>query len=279
MIKTPTVFVLGAGASQPYGFPTAARLVAIAQRDGRGSVSSILGAAGFPQEEIHAFLDRLRGSGQSVDAFLERQPAFKKVGKAFLAMQLLPLEDDTSLCNAAEDVDWHRYVIAGMCPPTPSRFVGNRLKVVTFNFDRSFERRLFLMVRATYGLSDTDAAELARSVPVLHLHGHLGLPAWLDPPPGTHPARLYAPTNEAAAILACAEQIRVISDEIDPPALDQAREFLDAAEVIHFVGFGFHEDNLNRLDATRLGSKTLFGTCHGVASGSGVSVPLLQLSA
>jgi hypothetical protein len=46
--------------------------------------------------------------------------------------------------------------------------------VITFNFDRSFEYRLFRMLRGSYGLDDNQAGKLCAVVPVLHIHGSLG---------------------------------------------------------------------------------------------------------
>lgn len=54
----------------------------------------LLGDMGISQQEITAFRENLLGSQQpSVDAFLEYRPEFEKVGKAAMAMILLPAED------------------------------------------------------------------------------------------------------------------------------------------------------------------------------------------
>src|SRR4051812_40649295 len=104
MIKTPTVLVLGAGASRPYGFPTAYEMVqtAGAVADGTNDwLLQILETVGIPKPTAKEFFVRLRNSGQySMDAFLQRQPKDAKdrmIGKATMIAQLIRGESDEGL--------------------------------------------------------------------------------------------------------------------------------------------------------------------------------------
>ena len=47
------------------------------------------------------------------------------------------------------------------------QFLCNNLKVITFNFDRSFERRLFLAVQTNY--PGEDVPTLVAKIPILHV--------------------------------------------------------------------------------------------------------------
>jgi hypothetical protein len=85
VITTPTVSVLGAGASYPYGFPTAKGLKELiceqfSSTNARASqFLSFLNPEGsnYAPEEFFQFREAFLKSGQpSVDAFLERRPEF-----------------------------------------------------------------------------------------------------------------------------------------------------------------------------------------------------------
>lgn len=99
MIKRPTVFVLGAGASYPYGFPT-----------GEGLVTEIIGLAsknrtldaflynGCVDQDVKRFaVDLADSDALSVDAFLEHRPDFLKIGKLAVCLSLIPRERDSVL--------------------------------------------------------------------------------------------------------------------------------------------------------------------------------------
>jgi len=95
MIRTPTVFVLGAGASQPFAFPTGRELVdhtvqALQSNENRAFFTQL----GFAEEDVIRFRDQLWGSGRnSVDAFLEHREEFVDVGKAVIAWALYEAND------------------------------------------------------------------------------------------------------------------------------------------------------------------------------------------
>jgi hypothetical protein len=267
LIEKPTVFVLGAGASHPYGFPTARGLLELPYASiGADSVlRQVLTGCGFLEDEILDFCRRLKRSGQdSIDLFLERAPRFLNVGKAAIAVQLLPQEFNQFAWDRSEDTDWCRYLFARMAPRNRADFGSNRLKIVTFNFDRSFEWRLARMLHGTYdGMTAEEATDLAASIGIVHIHGQLAG----DPPslaPDFTDTREHPPTAEE--VLACIDQIRLSSEPAAGPQIDRAREWLQEAEVVCFLGFGFNTENLDKLNASSLGNKALHGTCKGMSS-------------
>ena len=77
MIEKETVFVLGAGASKPYQFPTGSELAdKVYQELSQGAtIDDMRAFCGFSGDEINDFRLALHYSGQtSVDAFLEHRP-------------------------------------------------------------------------------------------------------------------------------------------------------------------------------------------------------------
>ena len=85
-IRIPTVLVLGAGASEPYGYPIGERLrdlVTALPNDGLGGVKTnlIFHQLGHEREEWHTFVKILRHSGyRSVDRFLQKTVDFLEIG-------------------------------------------------------------------------------------------------------------------------------------------------------------------------------------------------------
>ncbi len=125
-----------------------------------------------------------------------------------------------------------------MLGPGPDDFKKNKLKIVTFNFDRSFERRLFLMLKANHGLTELEAGALCAHMPVLHVHGQLGLPSWLPSASETAKARPYNEERSASEVNRFAAQIQIISDDIPPERIEKARDWLLSANRVCFIGFG-----------------------------------------
>src|SRR5687768_4393062 len=101
MITKPTVLVLGAGVSYPYGYPTGAELLEdVFQNVVRDEWKTILGAYGVKESELDQFRSELHQSQKpSVDAFLEHRPEFIKVGKGAIAISLLSREHPDKLLD------------------------------------------------------------------------------------------------------------------------------------------------------------------------------------
>ena len=64
-------------------------------------------------------------------------------------------------------------LFARMVPRDRAAFANNRLQIITFNFDRSFEWWLARVLRATYGVDLDEAVTLGASIEVIHVHGQL----------------------------------------------------------------------------------------------------------
>src|SRR6266487_1140334 len=102
VITIPTVLVLGAGASYPYGFPTAKELkkrICEEFSNPNTAASRLLGeGASYSPEDFFNFKEAFLKSGQpSVDAFLEWRPNFLDIGKLAIAYCLIPFEDESKL--------------------------------------------------------------------------------------------------------------------------------------------------------------------------------------
>src|SRR5262249_10209399 len=135
----------------------------------------------------------------------------------------------------------------------PETFKDNQVRVITFNFDRSFERRLFLFLKAFFGMTDADAARLRGAIPVLHLHGSLGGEKWLDE--NRPESRQYEPAASPEQCVALLDRLRIVHEEIDRDELKRARDWLHDTETVCFLGFGYHQLTLKRLETEKVWPK------------------------
>lgn len=269
MITKKTTLVLGAGASQPFGFPTGRGLLDEVVRgleEEGGSVMQRYGLidSGFESSEIEEFRYELSRSGrQSVDAFLEHRPEFLDVGKAAIATFLKPAEQEWELFDPAVKGNWYEYLFQQM-NASFEEFPQNRLSVVTFNYDRSLEFYLYTALKHAYGKTDEEVVEAVRGIPINHVHGHLGLLPELD---GSG-VPFECDEIDGALIRQAAKGIQIIHEDSERGPLEFASKLVREAEVVCFLGFGYHEANLRRiglLDTPKVRAR-LFGTAKGFTS-------------
>jgi len=282
MIVQPTVFVLGAGASEPYGFPLgsnlAAQICAIMPSTVRNQP---------PTNEHFRLLQKwLKEGGHEVDVpaaselsrrFLESgcltldeflEPAgnhgFLPLIKAAIAYHLILHEQDSHLVTVSPKTDWVAYLFREMRTSDPAEFEKNTVRFITFNCDRSLERKLFLMLRSSYGISDAEASQIAAKVPIAHVHGSLGGASWF--PNSDHGARDYANDVDRNTYGHLVDEIRIIHEEVrDSNVLTTIHEWLRQAHTICFLGFGFHPTNTGRLNLMHPYTAAIFGTALGLS--------------
>ena len=90
MIEKRVVFVTGAGASVPYGFPLGYKLVTeLFAANIDQDLYVPLRDLGYRRDDIVGFRDDLLLSARtSIDAFLETNPKYLRLGKAVIALLL-----------------------------------------------------------------------------------------------------------------------------------------------------------------------------------------------
>jgi hypothetical protein len=180
VITTPTVLVLGAGASYPYGFPTAKELKGLicetfSHRE--APASRLLGDnSDYSPDEFFGFREAFLKSGQpSVDAFLERRPSFLGVGKLAIAYCLIPFEDEAKLYRPdfLRGGDWYEYLSVKLSSSF-EEFGNNKLSIITFNYDRSLEQYLLNSLVNLHGRTFDECAKTLAKIPIIHVYGQLG---------------------------------------------------------------------------------------------------------
>jgi hypothetical protein len=264
MIRRPTVLVLGAGVSTPFGFPSGYGLL---QQVLDPFFRDKLTAHVHDEPLVDAFLEALRFSGMlSVDAFLERRTEFLEVGKTAIALTLMPLERPEVLRDRPQSPRWLDLLWAKLVAK-PEDFPKNQLTIITFNYDRLVEFYLLTALRHTYGISEDQAATLLETISILHVHGQLGA---LASPHGRSFDSDPSPHNVKVAV----SGIRVVHElAMDDVGFVTARRALVAAERVYFLGFGYLSENLRRLEIASLVEKReLHGSAMGIEKGEMVSI-------
>jgi hypothetical protein len=162
-ITTPTVLILGAGASRPHGFPLGRELRDIVCR--LLEKPGLFIELGHSEMHVRAFRDELRFSAyRSVDQFLERNEAFLAIGKQAIAAALLPAENEDRLFSpGAPGEHWYELLVDRMAVDTDDWFK-NRL----FNRDNvgvsgsSIRRRATASRESLAGLSLASSSATGR---------------------------------------------------------------------------------------------------------------------
>lgn len=279
MITTPTVLILGAGASVHVRFPTGAKLAGLVL-DRCDSEYSQLGQLGYAPTSIKDFKQAFRlSSRKSVDRFLEHRPDFLEIGRAAIAEVLISFENPEIL--ALEENDWYPFLFERMDSDFCD-FVKNRLAVVTFNYDRSLEQFLFTALTNSFGRSGPEVATTLTSIPIVHVHGSLGRLPWQDPD-----GRSYTIDVDPDSLRKAADSIRIVHEAADDdPLFGEAARLLQSAERIVFLGFGYHPTNIRRLghQLDQRNGQQVIGSTIGMTDlevrtvnrESGLSLPLVR---
>jgi hypothetical protein len=188
MIKKRVVFLLGAGASRGYGYPSGVELMTRLTAVSNDQLA-VLEEEGVPREQVHQFMHQLRDCGlNSVDSFLKRNPAY-----------------------AGAAISWN------------------------------------------------EAAASVGALTTIHLHGSIG------PLPGFEHGRLpYGEIQGADEILQAAQGILTLGEAGSEKAYKAAAEFIQTAEVIISLGFGFHEEIISSLGIRGTSNVAVCGTCQGL---------------
>lgn len=257
MIRRSTTFILGAGASRSYGFPTAYGLYDRVC-SGQSQTPPIARDDPVLQELAEGlfgdFRRELRQSGQqSVDAFLEHRADLLDVGKRAIACGLIPFESEKALFTSEHGLRWYEHLFAAMNSRLPE-FRQNAVQVLTFNYDRSLEHFLTTSLAATHNISLPKAWEQIQHIPIVHLYGALGAHS-----PGGQVGRPYDTSITALAVQHCVDSLKIVHENVsDDKEFIRAYSILGETQRVVFLGFAFHRANVDRLRLHTVSSNVEF---------------------
>lgn len=299
MFKSKTVFVVGAGASKEAGLPIGSELTDSIARLLNFS-SNVVGRLEAGDYEIYQSLrnlaqrdsdwadNRLPYSGrelsdamrlaQSIDTFLQSHRAnreFVLLGKLGIVRAIALAESKSKMASreVGRPFDlsnlsdtWYfalaRMLFSGV-PADQPQLAFENVTFIVFNYDRCLQVFLVRAAETFFRIERAQAERLINSVTFIHPYGSLG--------------DIFQPNNDRIAfgsehldLIATASSIKTFSEQSDlRTAITQ--EVFDAEKII-FLGFGFHDQNMEILDisenvapsATHPATR-IFATTHGLS--------------
>jgi hypothetical protein len=265
MFKGRTVFILGAGASKPYEFPTGYELVTDIVKN-----FTIPEKIGLLHRSMEKFLverktdlvgnfekSLSKAMPNSIDDYLEYHPEYLEVGKAAIALALIPYEKEATLFNRNQSVDWYSMIVEVLRKDIES-LQNKKISFVTFNYDRSLDHYLFTQLREFLNLSLDDSNAVMKKIPIVHIYGQIGSLPWQG---GQNIREYESKVNES--IIQTAMQDLLVIHEANKVQnnFEEAQKLFQLCDRIIFLGYGYHEANNMGLNLIEKGKgKQLFGT-------------------
>ena len=277
MITQETVFILGAGASAPYGYPTAKELRTFIIKKFRKLYSDYLRSsknfgAIDANNESNKFSYLIESFNQSatnsIDLFLSRnKESFYEQGKFILAWCILYFESISRFNESIRkpETDWYKWFYNEITKEIIrsndlEKLRDNKLKFITFNYDRSFEEFLSQSLIFSFAGDRKDVTNSLGWIKVIHTYGKILELQWENPEKGEK----YQ-TNKILDLAEKAkENIQIIYEE-RKTQIEEIKEIISAAQRIFFLGFSYAKENLEAIGLTNLINKQqyIYGTALG----------------
>lgn len=299
------VYVIGAGASKEVNLPTGAELkdrianyLDIRFEDGytRSSGDAYITDAlriYVSQQGHHDINPHLHAGWRirdampqaiSIDNFIDTHNDDKKIelcGKLAIVRSILDAEshsllyiDNSNIYNTinfnALEPTWYSSFMKLLTENCRINELPDRLKsisLIIFNYDRCVEHFLFNSFKNYYGISDSDSAELVKSIEIFHPYGVVGNLPWQGGQFVEFGAKPQPPT-----LLQLAGDIKTFTEGTDPESSEilAIRKNIGEADKIVFLGYAFHDLNMqlispSTLHLDQLSTTTYYGTAKGIS--------------
>ena len=277
MIEEPTCLILGAGASRPYGLPTTRELrdLILALRSPTGAATAESFPLNMPQKAwldpgnpakewniylnevsdsaqhkhlLPDFWSKFYGADRSIDWFLRRNESkFGDIARLQIAAVLLACERSDKLSG-----DWYQLLSEEILPRNLESLEEGKLSIISFNYDRSFERYFLNQFESLCDFPADKAKAALSRIRLKHVYGQLGS---LDEVP-------YGDFIKAAD---AAKDIRVIRLEPDEVVQTRLGKMIRECTYINFIGFGFDDDNIDLLGPKHFTNKRVYSSSSGLS--------------
>ena len=260
MISEPTVFVLGAGASCPYGFPSGiglrADIISSFCDQYQHYMESDPNLERYSAQESNKakkFTDTFKKSStKSIDLFLARNPEFEDIGKMAIALIILKAEYNSKFRESMKDrsLDWYSYLFDRLTDglfkkDNYSRFSENNVSFITFNYDRSFEHFLYeSLIHSFNNIPAKNINEQINQLRIIHVFGQISGLEWQELPSKLE----YRHEVNRINVQELVKNLRIIYEEKENPDLEEAQQLISEAHNIFFLGFGYSKENLGLLN-------------------------------
>lgn len=280
MITDNTVFILGAGASVPYGYPTGEGLRQDICQNFEKQIKSLGNIPHHPESEVrdilekaHPFCDAfLKSSTPSIDLFLNRNRKFGEIGKIAIVTSILEAERNSCFRENMhhKSQDWYSYLFQKMTedliePKSYEDFRNNKVTFITFNYDRSLEHFLYESLLNAFSLApENEIISQLNWIKVFHVYGVIDKLPWQGE--GTK----YKDDYSLTSINKMKNNIKLIHERINLDGRDwkirDIKRAMQYASRFYFLGFGYAEENLDILKMRSFldGRQNIYGTAVGM---------------
>lgn len=138
-----------------------------------------------------------------------------------------------------------------------------RVKIVSFNYDRCFQQAMALWIERAYHVSFSQACEYISSIEIVHPYGSVGKFCNSNVVDGVS----YGAAPSENEIPTLAENIRTYSEQIvDVNFLQQIKNIYSFADSVFYLGCAYHPQNLELLKAPQNNyEKFIAGTAMGIS--------------
>lgn len=298
MIKKDTVFILGAGASCHYGYPTGESLIedivgmagklsdycrrrielvqcvqmlpdyVAAKCDFKSGVNGAVAAWTSVIEECEELVKRIETVRPLViDYFLAWNEKLSPIGKLMIAAVILDCETK-SLLKEHSGNDWYRFLvhkIASNCNSSAD-ILKNNVHFVTFNYDVSLEHHLLRSLSSIDLFKATDIDSFLNDRRISHVYGSIchdivGIEALIDSnssaddlgariPDMSYDRECKRRDGFLNRCFTASQSLRTIDPhekEMNDSELKLAISWIDSAEVVYILGYGFDDNNNRRI--------------------------------
>jgi hypothetical protein len=283
MFKRKTLFIVGAGASAEAGLPVgeilAAQISALLRFDPSGDpshpgmqlLSQLYNRFPLPDDgyaKAAAHISRGVVLTKSIDDFMDRHSGdvlIQRVGKAAIVKCILDSENRSFLSKYTFDspdmflalrdtwyIKFFRMLGSDIKIETVSEIFEN-LSFIVFNYDRCLEYFLITALDLVYDIGRNDARRIVDQMTIIHPYGVVA------PLHGRNSAPFGVSSANYAVFSA---NIKIYTEQhAAGDVLGEIAKAMLRAEQIGFLGFGYHEQNLELLTPENpLPSKPVFGT-------------------
>ena len=303
MFNSKTLFIVGAGASKEAGLPigneltaTIAKMVDIKFRNYGEQFSGeveIVNALRFhardvdgPPGDIAPYLDacsHIRGAmpqAMSIDTFIDHQGDDKITicGKLAIVRSILEAEKNSLLFvderqgdsklnfNDLQDT-WYTSFMQILADGRRKENINHLFEgvsFITFNYDRCIEHFLFHALQNYYGIQSSKAADIMQELKIIHPYGMVGSMQWQ----GDGGGRPFGINAGGKRLLSLAGQIKTFAESVeDEAALAEIHQVVEEADIVVFLGFAFHKQNMELMESTQLNKvKRVFATATGIST-------------
>ena len=303
MFRSKTVFVVGAGASCELDLPSGndlKRFIAEAlniqyetfggQKSGDGRIAQALHQhVGGQLANINGHLTkawRIRDAmpaAMSIDNYLDAHQGdgeLELCGKLAIVKCILDAERRSKLRsteqyrdkfdpNSASDTWLLRFLrsLAEGVRRTDVESIFDNVSVIVFNYDRCIERYLVPALAGYYNLSEDESISVVKRLRIYHPYGQVG------PLPWQGGETVTFGSSDQANLLAIAAGIKTFTEgQDDEDVMKPILEIMSEAETLVFLGFAYHQQNLDLISPEKMQVGRTIGTSRGISGNDTMAI-------